>query len=70
MTPRTLMLANLTLLLALAASPLLGCASPVGTASANCVVVLDDGGCTNPCLLVAGAVHRVDPSAPPEACPM
>jgi hypothetical protein len=42
--------------------------SPVGTASAYCAIILPDGGCTNPCFIVAGVVHKVDPKQP-VVCP-
>ena len=61
---RALALVTLTFALLIAGSSLLGVASPVGTASANCTVVLDDGSCTNPCMIVAGVVNKVDPSRP------
>ena len=38
--------------------------SPVGTASASCTVVLDDGSCINPCFVAAEAIHAVDPKVP------
>lgn len=59
----------LTFTLALSAAPALDDVSPVGSARAECVIVLDDGGCTSVCI-EAGQVLAHVPKAPAMECTM
>jgi len=67
-------LAMLVVMAAFVAAP--HAASPVDTANANCVIVLEDGGCTNPCILALGPYAEarraagLEDKTPEPVCPM